>query len=80
MYPAAYYTSKKKLTVIKTLETATATGIDGKTISRVYGTWATDPKCMITFEPGEKVYLDKNTANLPNVKSLIQAGIITRTF
>lgn len=80
MYQAGYYTSKKELTVVKSLATTEAKGADGKTVTRIYGLWAMQPGYMIKFKPNEKVYLDAATANLPNVKTLIQLGIINRTY
>ncbi len=80
MLNAGYYVSKVKLNVIRTLSVNLAKDNSSKRVERVYGSWATDPNNMIKFEPGVKVYLDEKDVALPNVRTLIETGQLTRSY
>ena len=80
MLNAGYYVSKIKLNVVKTLSVNLAKDNTAKRVERVYGSWATDPDNIICFEPGVKVYLSEKDVALPNVRTLIETGQLTRSL
>ena len=80
MLNAGYYVSKIKLNVVKTLSVNLAKDGTAKRVERVYGSWATDPNNMISFEPDVKVYLTEQDVALPNIRTLIETGQLTRSY
>lgn len=80
MLNAGYYVSKIKLNVVKNLSINLAKDHTAKKVERVYGSWATDPDNMIKFEPGVKVYLSNEEVALPNIRTLIETGQLTRSY
>lgn len=80
MLNAGYYVSKIRLNVVKNLSINLAKDNAAKRVERVYGSWATNSENMIEFKPGEKVYLSETDVALPNIRTLIETGQLTRSY
>ena len=80
MLKAGYYVSKIKLNVVRKLSVDLAKDNNTKKVERVYGSWATDESNIIKFEPGVKVMLTEADVALPNIRTLIETGQLTRSL
>jgi len=80
MLEEGYYVSKTNLNVVKHLDIDLSKDNHNDKVERVYGSWSTKEGNIISFTPNNKVYLNKEDIALPNVRQLIESGIITRTY
>lgn len=80
MLNEGYYVSKIRLNVVRKLSVNLAKDNASKKVERVYGSWATDESNIIKFEPGVKVYLNTEDVALPNIRTLIETGQLTRSY
>ena len=80
MLEEGYYVSKINLNVVKSLDIDISKDNHTDKVERVYGSWSTKEGNIISFAPNKKVYLNKQDVALPNVRQLIESGVLTRTF